>query len=435
MGMTTRPGTRIAVRILIAAGGIALIAGVAGVAVAAPTTTPVSVTSAHKVGNDDSLTSAVSGDGRYVAFESRATNLVPGDTNGEADIFVQDRVTRKVERVSVSGAGKQANRSSHLTNAAISHDGRYVVFESVASNLVSGDTNNVSDIFVRDRVAKTTIRATVNTAGKQGNADSFNATINDDARYVVFSSAATNLVPGDTNGFMDVFRWDRLTRRTIRVSVSTGGAQGNDDSIFGVASAKGRYVYFESHAGNLVPGDVHSDLDVFLFDPVARTTQRVSVDSNGHELPGGANGGLSISASGDVATFVSGAEPLNGLRPQVYVHYRAVKTTMLVSVNNAHQPANTGADSPSISPTGGFVAFSSLATNLAPGLSKGPQIYVRNLGAATTERVSVNNGGVAANGQSTLPAASLTGVSFTSTAGNLGVAGRFSKQQIFFRSR
>jgi Tol biopolymer transport system component len=416
--------------IVVVAGAAALVVGVASLASAAPMTTRVSVNGAGRSGNHDSGTSAVSGNGTAIAFTSTASNLVPGDTNGEGDVFVRDRRTNSgIERVSVSGTGKQANRASHSTAASISNDGRYVVFESVASNLVPGDTNHVSDVFLRDRTAHTTVRVSVNSAGRQGNADSFNPTISIDGRFVVYASAATNLVPGDTNGFMDVFVWDRLSRATRRVSVSRTGAQGNDDSIYGVAGAKGDVIYFESHASNLVPGDVHSDLDVFVLDTVARTVERVSVDNAGHELPDGANGGLSINAVGSGATFLSG-----GARPQVYLRYPRLHTTMLVSVNDAHRPGNGGSGSPSFSPTGAYVAFSSLATNLVPGVS-GPQVYLRDLGAGKTILVSANNSGRAGNGQSMLPSASLTGVSFTSSATNLAAGSTGGHLQVYFRAR
>jgi hypothetical protein len=418
---------RIAIGLTLAAAGVALLVAGATAASAAPTVSRVSASSAGKAGNGDSGMSAVNGNGRFVAFESRAGNLVPGDTNGVSDVFVKERLTGAIERVSVSSSGRQANRASHITNAAISYDGRYVVFESVADNLVPGDTNHVSDVFLRDRVTRTTTRVSVNGTGVQANQDSFRPTVTD-GTFVAYSSAATNLGSGDTNGFLDVFLWNRLSKRTIRVSVSTGGAQGNDDSIYGIPGAKGMNVYFESYANNLVPGDTKG-LDVFLWNFVTHAVERVSVDSAGKELPDGANGGLSIDEIGDQATFVSG-----GTRPQVYVHYRAPRKTVMVSVNDAGQPSNTGADAPSLRPTGGAVAFASWGTNLAPGLSKGNQIYVRDIPAGKTIRMSVSNTGIAANGMSGRPALSTAGVTFASTAGNLGPATRVSKFQIYFRT-
>jgi archaellum component FlaF (FlaF/FlaG flagellin family) len=412
----------------VAAAGVALFVASTTAANAVPTTTRVSTSSAGKAGNADSGISAVSGNGQFVAFESSANNLVPGDTNGVPDVFVKDRLSGAIERVSVSSSGGQANQASHITKAAISANGQFVVFESVADNLVPGDTNRVSDVFFRDRVAKTTTRMSATATGRQGNRGSFRPAVTD-GRYATFSSAASNLVPGDTNGFMDVFLWDRFSHKSVRVSVSGHGAQGNGDSTYGVPAAKGFFVYFESRANNLVLGDTKG-LDVFRWHFVGHAVERVSVDSDGKELPDGANGGLSINLSGDQATFVSG-----GLKPQVYLRYRAAGKTVMVSVNDAGQPSNTGADSPSLRPSGGAVAFVSSGTNLAPGLSKGSQIYMRDLGAGKTTRMSVSNAGVAANGLSVRPAIASSGVAFASTATNLpDRVTRFPRYQIYFRS-
>jgi Tol biopolymer transport system component len=168
---------------------------------------------------------------------------------------------------------------------------------------------------------------------------------------------------------------------------------------------------------------------VFLYDFVTHAVTRVSVDGNGHELPNGANGGLSINASGDAATFLSG-----DAKPQVYVHYRASRTTMLVSIGNSHQPGNDGSGSPSISPSGTVVAFSSLATNLVPGVH-GVQIYARDLGAGNTFLVSATSGGKPGNGASSLPATSATGIVFASGATNLTGGSTGGHDQLYFRSR
>jgi hypothetical protein len=421
---------RLALRVLVAVGGVALLAGTASMALAAPAAlTRVSVNAAGKAGNGTSGVSAVSTDGRFVAFESTAANLVPGDTNGVSDVFVKDRQTGTIERVSVSRTGKQATRASHLTNAAISYNGRYVVFESAAPNLVPGDTNQVSDIFIRDRVAKTTKRVSVDAAGKAANGRSFNATINSSGIYVIYASAATNLVTGDTNGVTDVFVTRVGSRTTWRLSVGPGGVQGNGDSTFGVTDWKGAYFYFESRASNLVSGDTNGKADAFMYNIISHTVDRISVDSAGHELADGTHGGLSVDISGDLATFLSG-----GTKPQVYLHHRFPSTSELVSVNSVRQPSNTGSAAPSIDPNRRYVTFSSMATNLDPRLSKGNQIYVRYLFEARTIRVSTDAGGVAANGQSTLPAASRVGLSFTSTATSLGAGNPLGRRQVYFRA-
>src|SRR5205814_1700648 len=138
-----------------------------------------------------------------------ATNLVPGDTNGQSDVFVHDRQTRLTERVSVDSAGNQADGES--ASPALSADGRYVAFSSSATNLVPGDTNGQSDVFVHDRQTRITERVSVDSAGNQADGESASPALSADGRYVAFSSSATNLVPGDTNGQSDVFVHDRRT--------------------------------------------------------------------------------------------------------------------------------------------------------------------------------------------------------------------------------
>jgi Tol biopolymer transport system component len=150
----------------------------------------------------------MSSDGRYVAFYSEANNLVTGDTNGGRDVFVRDRDTSTTERVSVGSAGAQGNDWSD--GAPISADGRYVAFRSAASNLVPGDTNIAIDVFLRDRTMGATERVSMDSADAQGNGTSWTVSITADGRYVAFQSEATTLVPGDTNGVDDVFVRDRV---------------------------------------------------------------------------------------------------------------------------------------------------------------------------------------------------------------------------------
>jgi Tol biopolymer transport system component len=177
----------------------------------------VSVDAGRQQGNGSSYDAAISADGRFVAFVSLASNLVPGDTNGHNDVFVRDRVAQVTRRVSVGPRGQQANSESF--EAAISADGRFVAFQSSASNLVAGDTNGHYDVFVRDRVAQVTRRESFGPVGQQANSSSRFAAISAHGRFVAFASRASNLVPGDTNDSTDVFVRDRVTQVTRRVSV------------------------------------------------------------------------------------------------------------------------------------------------------------------------------------------------------------------------
>ena len=284
----------------------------------------VSVASDGTQGNSMSDTPSISADGRYVAFSSYASNLVDGDTNGWIDVFVHDRVTGITELVSVASDGTQGNNYSALPS--ISTEGRYVTFESVASNLVDGDTNGSYDVFVHDRVTGETQRVSVTSDGTQGNGWSYFSTISADGRYVAFESEATNLVDGDTNGFRDVFVHDRVTGETQRVSVASDGTQGNGHSDWlSSISTDGRYVAFESEATNLVSLDTNTAWDVFVHDRVAGETERVSIASNGTQ---GNDGSYwpSISSDGRYVAFTSDTTNLvdgdtNGFR-DVFVHDR-----------------------------------------------------------------------------------------------------------------
>jgi Tol biopolymer transport system component len=242
----------------------------------------VSVDSAGIQGNDDSAFPSISFDGRFVAFASFATNLVPGDTNATTDYFVRDRQTGTTERVSVDSAGAQGNGvSGNDSVPSVSSDGRYVVFDSWSSNLVPADTNGDRDVFVRDRQTGTTERVSVDSAGGQGDGDSGTPNshssgrhvISSNGRYVVFQSFADDLVPGDINGAWDIFLRDRLLDTTMRVSDATPAPQNsNAPSI----SDDGRFVAYHSEAVNLVPGDTNGYQDVFVYDRLNGTTRRMS---------------------------------------------------------------------------------------------------------------------------------------------------------------
>ncbi|MFN8428018.1 MAG: hypothetical protein U0X87_17395, partial [Anaerolineales bacterium] len=238
-------------------------------------TTRVSVDALGTQANDASKRSSISGDGRFIAFESDASNLIANDTNAATDIFVKDRQTGEVTRVSVDSSGAQANEGSG--GAAISNDGRYVAFISDASNLVANDTNGVTDVFLRDRQLGTTTRISVSTSGESANAFSdYPLSISSDGRFVAFNSDASNLVPNDTNNSTDIFVHDNQTGSTERVSVASDGTQADSTSFAPSISANGQFVVFTSRAANLVSGDTNNALDVFVRDRQAGTTTRVS---------------------------------------------------------------------------------------------------------------------------------------------------------------
>ncbi|MEG4067113.1 calcium-binding protein [Microcoleus sp. Pol11C2] len=360
------------------------------------TITRVSVDSAGNQANGFSNAYSISANGRFVAFQSQASNLGSGDTNNKNDIFVRDLSTNTTTRVSVNSAGNQGNNDSF--NPSISADGRFVAFASF-SNLVPEDTNNQSDIFVRDLLTNTTSRVSVDSAGNQGNSLSNNSAISADGRFVAFQSYASNLVPGDTNNRFDIFVRDLSTNTTTRASVDSAGNQGNSDSLTPSISADGRFVAFTSYASNRL-GETNNRDDIFVRDLLTNTTTRVSVDSAGN--PGNSDSSIpSISADGRFVAFQSQASNLvpgdtNNFFNQVKIFVRdlSTNTTTRVSVNSAGIQGDENSFNPSISADGRFVAFSSAASNLVPGDTNNKQdIFVRDLSTNTITRVSVDSAG------------------------------------------
>jgi Tol biopolymer transport system component len=250
-------------------------------------TSRVSVTSGGRQANGASGFPVISADGHYVAFVSSASNLVAHDTNGAADVFVHNLVTGRTRRVSVSSRGRQAN--AECDEPSISRHGRYVAFASPASNLVANDTNGLSDVFVRDRRTGRIHRVSITSRGAQSDGSSTGTgsnapAISADGRFVAFHSDASNLVPRDTNRAFDIFVHDRTTGATQRVSVGPNGRQANAESLGPpTISADGRYVAFASLASNLVAGDQNDTTDAVIRDRVAHTTILASLSSTGEQ--------------------------------------------------------------------------------------------------------------------------------------------------------
>jgi Tol biopolymer transport system component len=335
----------------------------------------VSVATEGAQANKSSYSAAVSADGRVVAFQSDATNLVPGDTNGVVDVFVRDRQAGTTERVNVAADGAQANGGYGFTNSgipALSADGRFVAFTSDASNLVPGDTNGVPDIFVRDRQAGTTERVSVAAGGAQANGfGSDTPSLSVDGRFVAFRSFASNLVPGDTSSVSDIFVRDRQAGTTERINVASDGTEAGNTSDAPSLSVDGRFVAFRSGASNLVPGDTNGVPDIFVRDRQAGTTERVNVAADGAQANDGYSFPGGISADGRFVAFTSDASnlvPGDTGPSDIFVRDRQAGTTERVNVAADGTQANGfGAYSPFLSADGRFVAFQSTATNLVPG--------------------------------------------------------------------
>jgi len=290
-------------------------------------TTRVSLRAGAVQGNAASRRAAISADGNLVAFASDASNLVASDRNGVTDVFVRDRAASTTTRVSVDSAGIEGDGASD--RPAISADGAFVAFESLAANLVAGDLNGVADLFVRDRVNGTTTRASVDSSGAEANGASRGPpSLSSDGSIVAFHSSATNLVASDLNGVADVFVRDRAAGVTTRASVSSSGGEGNRDSRGAALSADGMQVAFESDADLLATGDGNQASDAFVHDRATGKTWIVSSDCAGN--PGnGASSGVALSGDGLIAAYASVASDLvagdaNGVS-DVFVHDEAAE--------------------------------------------------------------------------------------------------------------
>jgi Tol biopolymer transport system component len=348
-------------------------------------TTRVSVNSAGDESNGRSWAPSVSADGRYVSFTSEASNLVAGDSNAETDVFVHDRSTGETTRISVDGAGVEGNGYSFAAyGGAISGSGRYVAFSSQASNLVPTDANGLLDAFLHDLDSGETTLVSVDGAGVQADNESFDPVPSDDGRYVVFSSSASNLVPGDSGGFFDVFVHDRDTGGTTKVTVDSSGAHANGDSFGTTAiSADGRYVAFPSIATNLVSGDSNAAYDVFVHDRVNGETSRVSVTSTGAQGnadsfdPTMSSNGRYVSVDSEASNLVP--NDTNAAR-DTFVHDVISGETVRVSVSGAGAEGNADSGLASMSAEGSHVVFASDASNLVAGDGNGVEdVFVHEL--------------------------------------------------------
>lgn len=388
----------------------------------------VSVSTSGMQAHGASMSAAVSADSRFVAFASDAPDLVPNDTNGR-DVFVRDRLLATTELVSVSSGGAQANRAALFP--AISGDGRYVVFQSDADNLVAGDTNDAADIFAHDRVTDITTRVSVASDGGQATSDSETPSISADGRYVTFTSLASDVIEEDTNEDRDVFVHDRDTGVTELVSVASDGTQGNVASGgLGAGPARvgsdGRYVVFGSFADNLVPDDAEPFDDVFVRDRLLGTTECASLSSAGG-VGNGHSTYPSISDDGRYVVFYSEADNLapedHNEVSDVFVRDREAGTTVRLSdVPGGGGQGNGPSRFPAISGDGSLLAFQSDAANLVPLDDNGAaDIFLYNLDAAELQRISVAGDGDGADGDSSFASISADGavVAFQSNATNL----------------
>lgn len=362
----------------------------------------------------------LSQNGRYITFVSEADNLVVGDTNGFPDVFVYDRMSGEIKRVSVASDGTESNGDSGFDPPRISGDGRYVVFRSRASNLVPDDNNGLPDIFIRDTQTNLTQRISITDEGKEANSYSWAPDISADGRFVAFDSQANNLVTGDTNGQNDIFVHDMETGINSRVNLASDGTEANagNKSYWGYRhsipmSADDRYIAFTSPADNLVAGDSNGGEDVFVYDRQTGINRMVSVSSTGEQ-----GNGISLlhdmSADGRFVVFYSASTNLSADGEWgLFLHDRDTGETKRISgwgINAA------------LSNDGRYIAFTSADDDLSPWSNNGYEdVFVLDQLTESVTQVNRSYDGGETNMGSFWVAISGDGkyVSFESRADNL----------------
>lgn len=409
----------------------------------------VSQSSLGVVSNAQSRATAISRNGRFVAFSSLGDNLVPGDTNGTFDVFVRDMLLGETKRVSVSSVGAQGNDASGLENSwphwktlSISSDGDIVAFESSASNLVAGDTNGKKDIFIHNLKSGVTQRVSVSTQGIECNVECIRPSLSSDGASIAFASEANNLVPGDTNNAKDVFVRDINAAITTRVSVSSAGTQSNAYSDFPDMSGDGRFIAFQSYANNLVVDDTNGRDDVFVKDRLSGQTERWSVSATGMQTNHGSYEPC-ISSDGNIVCFTTSASNIivpdaNGSDMDVIVRNGATGSLYRVSVSSYGVQGDNSSFACSIDASGRYVAFISYATNLVPNhLSIIDDVYRHDRLTGVTQQASVSSEGVPSNSGASATSISADGrvVAFLSYANNLSQQVQFYETHAYANDR
>jgi Tol biopolymer transport system component len=322
-------------------------------------------------GNEDSFHPALSADGRFVAFASAANNFVDNDNNGVSDIFLYDMTNGSLRLIS-GGNGQSGNGASR--SPAISADGRYVAFRSEATNLVANDNNNAADIFLFDRQTETIARVSVSDSGAEANGESHSPAISGDGRYVVFVSGATNLTAANSGHVENVYLRDRQAGTTRLISVGLNGQTADNHSATPTISQDGRTIAFQSSAGNLIENDHNNAADVFVYQLETGRITAVSVNNYGH-LGNRSSGYPTLSADGRFVAFASFATNFSPISQfgfsNIYLHDRRQGVTEQISRSHDGQDADGSSVGATLSADGRYVLFDSVAANLLPSPDNG----------------------------------------------------------------
>ncbi len=348
--------------------------------------------------NGRSQDPSISSNARYIVFDSTARNIVADKTTSYSDIFLYDRTTGNLTRINIPESDSEAD--GHSGNAEISADGTVVAFASNASNLLDGDNEGFKDVFVYDRDDGTISRVSVASNGIAGNGDSDNPDVSSNGRYIVFQSAASNLVTNDNNEQIDIFRYDRQTKNIIRVNYDFLAQEATDyDSIDPVISDNGRYVAFETEAV-LSPCDDNRDEDIYHRDitdsltTLASVTYYGCVANNRSHHPSISGDGRFVAFSSYASNLVMSPGEDTNSRQDVYIRDFLNGTTERVSVKDTsgegdERSVGYGGN---ISSDGRYVAFSSEATNLIPNDSNTHfDVFARDRTDSKTTRESVGH--------------------------------------------
>ncbi|MCC2653770.1 MAG: hypothetical protein K0Q60_3936 [Microvirga sp.] len=348
----------------------------------------VSITPSGENPDNGSLNPSLSADGTRIAFRSPATNYLPGDADGLSDLYVKDLITGAVVRGDTASDGSQSNAPPEEF-PSLSANGNRLAFGSAGSNLVPDDNNGTVDVFVKDLASGHTMRASTAADGTEANDVSSAGSLSADGHIVAFWSAATNLVPGDTNNAIDVFVKNLDTGAIALASSNAHRMPGNGNSFSfdgsPALSADGTRVLFSSLADNLVPRDTNGTYDTFVKDLRTGEVTRVSVSASGQQINGDSVGSA-ISADGTKMLFASAADNLvrddtNGL---VDLFVKDLRTGEVIRANTAADGAEARSDLfgiPAFSGDGNTVAFALMNGTLT--LDRGPGFYVKDLSTGT----------------------------------------------------